>query len=694
MTCYTPSISKSVLADDFTRTSEWTLTKSVTPDSYDLFDGQAGGNSTWTVTVTEEETDSDFVASGEITVYNPHPTANLTVVVSDGDSSLNGNPVGTDVSVTVGPASGGESGTNTVAWSRNDGSPVLGANLNNVATATAFGLPYSATSPNYDYSYDDDVTHINPSAVLDDSRNDSIDGTLTSGVVETYSEAFGCATEPNGEGTHTNNVSLTLTDGTVLNASDSVVVTCAVLDVKKTAVPALDRTWSWTIDKSIELYTSEGWDTMPDPLNLTATGAGAQVRYNIDVSTTTSVDSGFRVGGVIEITNEHETENATINVADLTDQISGGSSTPSIEINTNNADGGVWTIAPGDTEYISYFGSGLDAADNLNTVTVSDGFSSYSATADFNFTVGAEDGVDSSNVVGFNLVPGVTDLFDGTSLTDLQIEGNDLLASFVADAVSGYSSEDPEFVIPHEFLYGSLPCGTTTVTNIATVIFGDDSVFDDQVVTIDRLCGEGTRTPGYWKTHSDAHQGGARWDETWRLVDGDPETYDWFDTFLNSDIDWYTALSQSDQGNPWNTLARAYAAAKLNTLAGTEIDDLLGIYLQMDDDADLELVADVLLEAENWLTGTTAAQGAAVAEIQAWMDANNINYFPTRKELRATGEFSGKTIAHFLEAYTPMLTLAAYLDAYNNGSSWDFDYDGDGIVDDTDPEVGPGHAHG
>ena len=65
-------------------------------------------------------------------------------------------------------------------------------------------------------------------------------------------------------------------------------------------------------------------------------------------------------------------------------------------------------------------------------------------------------------------------------------------------------------------------------------------------------------------------------------LDGDGDEEYWNEQFLGTDLTWYDVLSQPDGGNPWNTLARHYAAAYLNLLAGTDPADLLGIWLDFD----------------------------------------------------------------------------------------------------------------
>ena len=176
------------------------------------------------------------------------------------------------------------------------------------------------------------------------------------------------------------------------------------------------------------------------------------------------------------------------------------------------------------------------------------------------------------------------------------------------------------------------------------------------------------------------HQGGARYDDTWDqigpLMAGE--------TFLGvEDLTWQDALSQSDQGSPWNTLARAYAAAYLNTLAGSDPADLNSDTAPNGGVLGEELgwTGNILDEAESLLTGDFEPVNNTLQD----------DYSPngdtwTRKELRALG-VGGKQISQYLNSFAPFLVLAEYLDAYNNGDSYGLP--GDAWYDD---EVGPGHA--
>jgi hypothetical protein len=73
-----------------------------------------------------------------------------------------------------------------------------------------------------------------------------------------------------------------------------------------------------------------------------------------------------------------------------------------------------------------------------------------------------------------------------------------------------------------------------------------------------------TRTPGYWKTHSE--YGPAGYDPTWGMLPDGADTI-----FFLSEQSYYDVLWTSPQGNAYYILSYQYIAAELNQLAGASI---------------------------------------------------------------------------------------------------------------------------
>ena len=91
LNCYDLSVSKSA-ATSYTRTWNWTIDKSVTPDAWDLFLGETG-TSEYTVTVDKGSyTDSAWAVTGTIHIVNNHPTraADLTSVSDEVSTGISG----------------------------------------------------------------------------------------------------------------------------------------------------------------------------------------------------------------------------------------------------------------------------------------------------------------------------------------------------------------------------------------------------------------------------------------------------------------------------------------------------------------------------------------------------------------------------------------------------------------------------
>ncbi|MDX1744807.1 MAG: hypothetical protein R3324_02620, partial [Halobacteriales archaeon] len=114
VSCYDVTAAKDVDIDLMT-TYTWTVDKSVTPNSWDMFDGD-DGTSEYTIEVTRSVDSEVYTASGDVTVTNNHPSAAATVTVEDCvQGSNDGGDTWTDLAcetlVTGGSVAGGGSET-------------------------------------------------------------------------------------------------------------------------------------------------------------------------------------------------------------------------------------------------------------------------------------------------------------------------------------------------------------------------------------------------------------------------------------------------------------------------------------------------------------------------------------------------------------------------------------------------------
>jgi hypothetical protein len=307
----------------FTRTYNWSITKTASPAAWDLFTGDTG-TSGYTISVPAPGyTDSDFKVSGNITVKNVLSEAVTINSVSDlvapgypavvtcltappfGLEANNGAPGGADevtCTYVAGPYATnvfGDTGTNTATVSvTTPADPPHFEEVTDDVVGTA----------DYDFA-DAVITEVHPSVTVSDTNGEdpwqlSVSGT-TFPWSETYDQSFTCDGDA---GTHSNTASITYDDDVDTDGPTSiaeVTVTCYALGVTKTASTALTRTWSWTISKSA------------DPTSLTlAIGEPSSVNYTVGVNAT-SADSGWAASGDITIHNPAPVDAVINSVSDL-----------------------------------------------------------------------------------------------------------------------------------------------------------------------------------------------------------------------------------------------------------------------------------------------------------------------------------------------------------------------------------------
>jgi hypothetical protein len=313
-----------------------------------------------------------------------------------------------------------------------------------------------------------------------------------------------------------------------------VVIVCAVmalafvqpalgqgLEVTVGADTSFVRMWSWTIDKSS--------DTTALTLHL---GEEADVTYTVTLGAT-SEDGDFEVSGDISILNNSA---APINITGVSAIIS-----PAIAADVDCGVTFPMSLGAGDTLACTYSADLPDASTRTVTVNVT-GDSPASGFATANFA-----GADMTEI---DECVGVVDSWHGS-----------LGVHCAADApiVLEYTRTLPSCII----------CGTRPVTNIVTFTTNDTQAIgsDTWTICLTLICEDGcTRTPGYWKTHSEF--GSAPFDNTWEDLPDGAAT----DFFLSGQI-YYEVLSTPRRGNAYYILAFQWIGARLNMLAGTSAPD-------------------------------------------------------------------------------------------------------------------------
>jgi len=610
VTCYDLEVTKTAVPS-FSRDFDWTIEKTVDPDSLDLFDGDSDSVE-WTVTWTKGAAeDFGYAVEGEITIANNHPTlaADLTTVT---DSISGIGAVAVDCPSLTVPAGG------SLVCTYESDLPD-GTTRTNTATATQQNYDYasdgSATAvgtTDYDGDADVDFTGVNPTVtddtatITDDRGPLNLPGTSGSGSTS-YTEGFTCGED---EGTHGNTAIVTETDSGDFDSDDaSVTVNCYGLTVTKDAETSFSRDYDWDIAKT--RFIAEGEDDGDgDPSTLTLDeGQTYLANYEVTVTMTGFTDSDWAVEGTITINNP-----APIPADDVvvTDVISAG-----INATVDCGGGATMVDIPAESSVDCDYSSALpDASTRTNTATATLFGIDYDGSADVIFdldnpTVEIDECIDVVDDAGTPADPS-DDIDLGTVCVSDLDENNQWSDTYTLDI--------GPFEVCGEYTFTNTVSFETTDDENDTVESGDATY----TVVIDVPCPEGcTLTQGYWKTHNDSFRGGAPTDETWELlgdVDGDGPEEAEGETFFLSGQTYFEVMWTAPQGNVYYLLAGQYIAAVLNGLDG----------------ADTSVISAELAAAETLFETHTPAQ---VAELKG----------KNGKELRAQFVELAGTLANYNE---------------------------------------------
>lgn len=523
--CYDFEVTVSKNANpSFTRTFEWSIDKSVTPGTWDLFTGDSG-TSKYTVTVTKTGfTDSDWAVSGSITIDNATPFNATITGVTDVVSPAIAAAVDCGVTFPHVLAAGGTL-TCTYSTSLPDGS-----NRTNTATVTTSGAVGGGQATAV-VTFGAPTTVVNGTINVNDTVGGDL-GTFSDSGSAMYDRTFTCDGD---EGTHNNTATIVETGQ---SDSASVTVNCYELVVTKDADTSLTRTWTWTIDKSA------------DQSELTLSpGQQFQVNYEVTVDAT-SVDSEWAVRGNIWIANSNPTRDASLTA--VSDVVS-----PNIAASVNCPS---LTVPAGGSLHCTYSADLPDDTTRTNTATATLQNVSYDSmgtgtplgTTDFSGTAN----VDFSSAT-------LTEIDECVDVSDTNLEPSPSLGTVCADSAPttfSYSILLGPFSDPED-------CGEQQHQNTASFTTNDTQTKGSDSWTVNILvpCEVGcTLTPGYWKTHSEF--GPAPFDDTWSQLANGAST-----PFFLSGQTYYEVLWTPPKGNAYYILAHAYIAAELNQLNGASV---------------------------------------------------------------------------------------------------------------------------
>jgi hypothetical protein len=511
----------------FTRTFNWTIDKSVTPDTWNLFTGDTGTSEYTVAVVKSAPVDSAWAVSGTIVIDNP---GDLDAVITSVGDVISGAPTTANVDCGVTFPHTLLAG-DTLECSYDSALPNGSSQTNTATVALEEGGVFTGTAA---------VTFGTPTTTVRDTINvtDDVQGSLGSFSASgstTYTHQFACDAD---EGTNDNTATIVETGQ---NDSASVTVNCYGLDVTKDAATGFTRTYHWIIDKS-----------STDSTTLTL-NPGEPFLYHysveVDLDDPPYTDSAAGVTGNITV---HNPAPITATINSVSDVVSGvGAATVVCTGITFPYD-----LAAGGDLNCTYSLALPDDTDRTNTATAvlqnhdydKDLFATASGTT--NFSGNAD----------------VT--FAGATMTEID-ECIDVTDTY-AGALGTVCVSDPP---PHTFTYTrtlqftEADCGENTVENTASFLTNDTQTpgSDTWTVVVTVPCPQGcTLTQGYWKTHSS--YGPAPEDPNWLLLPGGlgPDT-----PFFTSGQTWYQVFwTPPKKGNAYYILAHQYEAAVLNKLSG------------------------------------------------------------------------------------------------------------------------------
>ena len=299
----------------FGRAYQWTIDKDVDTPRQSI---PAGSSATfgYTVSVGHTHTDGAWTVTGTTTVSNPNDVAftgvDLTQAVTNGGTCTVTN--GQDLTV---PANGSVQRSYTCTWAAAP-APLTGTSTASAAWDAAAHFTEASTASG---SAAVDFGSVQPSTTDESiTVTDTVVGALgtVSALTDPNPKAFTytvtvpgssgtCTTYPNTAAFLTNDTSSTGT------ASQSVQVCVAAdLTVAPAATGTVDRTYLWTIDKTVDVTTL----TLPN-------GSDGTYAYSVTVRPAGTTDGNPVLGGSLVVSNPNDWQDVVADVA-VTADLGGG----------------------------------------------------------------------------------------------------------------------------------------------------------------------------------------------------------------------------------------------------------------------------------------------------------------------------------------------------------------------------------
>ncbi len=445
----------------WTRTFHWTINKSATPNSWNLFEGDTA-TSRYTVAVTKDAgTDQSWI-NGSFTLTNAgdRDTINLDITASAVITGWGGSPIDTGPNTVDLGSDAVIAVDGSASFSFSFEVPVYqtaGVNYHVQISATVdnpkASNPTTAQNPMAD-PFASGPTLINDQITVSDDNPDSTGPwTFNDSGNETYDVTFAA---PADAGTHTNTATI---EETGQSDSTSVTVNSYALEVNKTATPSWTRTYSWTINKSA------------DQSSLTlGVGQSFVVHYSVVVGA--SYNDTYSVSGTITIHNPAPTDAEITDIADVVSTAIGANISDNPDFS--------YTLAANQTLTVHYTADLPDDSNRTNTATatiqnyaydssgtgVASGTTDFTGTADINFTevtALVDDSVD------------VTDSFKGSLGT--ATAGVDAPKTFTYDRTIGPYSTIGDRTIENTATYTTDDTGSTGNDSLSLTVHVIGSAF-------------------------------------------------------------------------------------------------------------------------------------------------------------------------------------------------------------------------
>lgn len=589
------------VAANVKRTFRWTISKTVSPSTFNLF---VGDNATadYLITVTKDAGTDQIFFSGEVCVTNGGDavaTQNLQIIVKltnpSGSILYGTNMVNVSGNPVLDP---GETGCYpyTVTFS-NLADAVAGtykvtADITITNHSGHLGTPFGPSPSN--------TAILNPSSpteTVNDSINvqDTFGGTFpfSNSGIASYQRTFTC-----GDGGSFPNTATILETGQ--SSSASVTVNCYKLLVTKTAQTQYTTNYNWSIDKTA------------DQDNLTFQVGQEAVNANYTVTVTpTGTNSDFIVSGIIKVTNPAPMA-ATVNTVSDIVTPTGGMGIGAVITPPSPLPITIPANSFVEFTYTATLPTASPSTTGTNTATANlqnntGGTTNFSGSTTFNFA--------NATVTKIDRCAQVTDSYAGT-LGTVCVGSGPFTFTYMR-AIGPFSACGP--VAP--------------ITNTATVRATDTgaSSSDSWTIVINVPCRGCTLTIGYWKTHLGngpqpdrvssklpillGRVGGAKTVIIASANDPNPTVVDATGIF-----DFQGTTSTRDASNGINRLYAQLLAAKLNIAYG----------------ADPTAIATTIAAADNFLAANNSLDWASLSRqnrnlVNSWqaaLDAYNNGVLP------------------------------------------------------------------